>query len=421
MGNVLRLKKGEGLPAFVALVCFIVLNALTVYKYYHLVIHHVRGGFWTLFFKHIEISGYDSFFYQQLCYMRNLFGEFRHPLIPLMLWPFETLNQWMMNNYHVNLCQFIVAAFLVVAAFYSFLFLYRILHELVALGRGDALLLTALFFSFAHIMLATMVPDHFCFSMCLLLLTLYVAGCEMRDGRVRNSWVAGLLLFLTAGVTITNGAKVVIASFFTRGRRFFQWKHLLVAVVLPLALLGAACWLQYGTDLVFTWVPKEKATGKPVKQEAFYAHWMKHVDSRTDDVVENVFGESIQLHPSHLLQDRNKQRPVIVRYDAWYNYAVEALLVVLIIAGIVVGRRNRLLQLALTWVLLDAVIHLVLGFGIDEPYIYAAHYAFVWPLCIGFLMKKAQGNMCFAVRTVVCFLTFFLLTWNLRLVVSCFV
>ena len=70
-------------------------------------------------------------------------------------------------------------------------------------------------------------------------------------------------------------------------------------------------------------------TGKPMSQ----APLLKMTDvttPRTETVVENFFGESIQLHQGHLLEDVSFTRPVFVKYQHVFNYVVEALFVLLL-------------------------------------------------------------------------------------------
>ena len=100
-------------------------------------------------------------------------------LLALMAFVMMTaLNALMICRYFE---QFIVAAILVFCAFYSFLFLYRIIHEVIGAKRWDAALLSTFFFSFAYVMVAVFVPDHFIMSTMMLLLTLYVCGIKQKN------------------------------------------------------------------------------------------------------------------------------------------------------------------------------------------------------------------------------------------------
>jgi hypothetical protein len=83
---------------------------------------------------------------------------------------------------------------------------------------------------------------------------------------------------------------------------------------------------------------------------------------------------------------------MIVHYQEKYHYVVEFLLVLLFLWGIWCGRHSRFLWLALSWFCLDMVLHLGLGFGLNEVYLMTAHWIYVMPIAIGYLMKAISGK-----------------------------
>lgn len=71
--------------------------------------------------------------------------------------------------------------------------------------------------------------------------------------------------------------------------------------------------------------PAKAHAGKPMSSKRFL-NWTDVSTSRTKTVIENLFGESIQLHQKHTLEDVMRTRPVIVSYDNIVNYVVEGIL-----------------------------------------------------------------------------------------------
>lgn len=134
-----------------------------------------------------------------------------------------------------------------------------------------------------------------------------------------------------------------------------------------------------------------KHTGKPMGKGEFIK-WTDISTSRSETAVENLFGESIQLHDQHLLQDTLRSRPVIVPYSWIINYVVEAVIVLLFIGGIWCGRRSRFLWMALGGFAFDMFLHMGLGFGINEVYIMGAHWLFVMPMAMAFVVKQAENG-----------------------------
>lgn len=99
---------------------------------------------------------------------------------------------------------------------------------------------------------------------------------------------------------------------------------------------------------------------------------------------------------------------MIVPYDHWGYYCVEALVALLFAAGIWASRRSRFFWMAFSWFAFDMFVHIVLGFGINEVYIMTAQWAFIIPLAMAYLLRSAHGRMGVAVRAVTIMLALWL-------------
>ena len=157
--------------------------------------------------------------------------------------------------------------------------------------------------------------------------------------------------------------------------------------------------------------------GRPIGNGEFL-RWTDITTSRVQSVVENLFGESIQLHQKHLLEDEFRQRPMIVHYSSWLNYVVEALVVLLFIVGMWCGRHSRFFWLCLSWFGLDMLLHVGMGFGLNEVYIMSAHWIFIIPIAVGFALLHLPKRFVAPVRYGVGLLTLYLWVYNVALIVK---
>ena len=446
--KLFKIKPEERIQSLVALTVIVLLNALFIYRMHDLFMQEGFGPYWKVFEHELHLSGYDPLTYLGVTDWDVVYQVFRHPLLSFIIWPLYLLNEGLSWLLGVNCVQYLVALPLIVCSFYSYIFLYRIHREVIALERWDATLLTAFYFSFAYILLSVIVPDHFTISMFLLLVTLYISGVCIQKGREFRWWQSAIFFYITAGVTLSNGVKVFLSGFFVNLRDFFRPKYLLLAVVLPAALLwGTAMW-EYREYVL----PKEKAraetkarheeaikkkvaamlpeerkafetkqarrelrlklqkekSGQPMEDHGFLK-WTDISTSRWQSFYENLFGESLQFHRQHFLEDTLVGRPVFVKYDAIFNYIIEALILLLALAGIWIGRRHRFLWLCLSCFGVDMFIHLILGFGLNEIFIMAPHFMFVLPIATAYLFKSVNWQW---LRLAVVFLTIYLLVYN---------
>lgn len=163
-------------------------------------------------------------------------------------------------------------------------------------------------------------------------------------------------------------------------------------------IVGCAPVAQYPigewVEARYTEVAKKKKgpkQGAPLTKVGFMS-WTDVSTSRTQSLIENFFGESIQLHQDYLLQDELRHRPMFVEYRHGWNYAVEGVICLLFLAGIWYGRKSKYLWLVLSYFALDFVLHIGLGFGLNEVYIMAAHWIYALPIAMGFLVKNAKAR-----------------------------
>ena len=446
--KLFRVKPEERIQAVVLLTVIVALNALFIYRMHDLFMQPGFGPYWKAFERELHLSGYDPLTYLAVTDWDVVYQVYRHPLLSFLIWPFWLLNQGLTALFGVNCVQYIVALPLMVCSFYSYIFLYRIHREVIELERWDATLLTAFYFSFAYILLSVIVPDHFTISMFLLLITLYISGVCIKKGREFKWWQSAILFYITAGVTLSNGIKVFLSGFFVNLRDFFRPKYLLLAVILPAALLWATATWEYHQYVlpqektqaelkvrkaeelkarVAQMTPKEREqfekrkarrqellrrqaakTGKPMEDHGFLK-WTDITTSRWQSVYENLFGESVQFHQKHFLEDTLVHRSVFVVYDWLWSYVVEALVVLLFIAGIWCGRQSRFLWLCLSCFGFDMFIHLILGFGLNEVFIMAPHFMFVLPIATAFLLHCVKTRW---LRLSILLLTLYLFIYN---------
>lgn len=436
MMSFFKLRREELWLLPLALVIMLTLNALMVGYNHELFTRGGSIGYWTMFTRYYTLSGYDDLTYVTLSNWKIYYPLYRHPLLSVMMYPLYVLNLWQMDMTGVNLAIYIVAAVMVFCGVGSFLLIHRILRETVGLGRCDALLLTMLYYSFAHVMVGSFAPDHYGISHFLLLLTLYAAGRALRADRPMGRWKTALLFILTTGVTVTNGCKTMLAALFCGRRRFWQWRYLLTVAVLPAVLmLGAYLWQHYAiqlpedrfnearverrmkTDPKFAAERRKslewrKTHGGDKLFDNPYFEWTDKSTSRVRAAVENLFGEAVQLHRSYLLQDTNRTRPNYVAYDYKLQYAVPLAMMLLFALGIWAGCRDRLIHLCLAWFSIDMMLHMVLGFAILEIYIMSLHWMFFIPIALAFLLKSTDGNVRTGLRSLLLALAVYLWIYN---------
>lgn len=435
--NIFKVKKEERWLAFAMLAVFVTFNAMVIASHYHVYTMEAHGGFWSVFTKNFRMSGYDCWSWITVSGGRIHFVTSRHPLYLTFLYPLYLLNDWLIQNVGYNFAVYFMAVIIVFSAFYAVLFMYRVFREVLELRRKDARILTLLLFSFGHVLIPTMVPDHFVISLMLLSLTLYITGKKMKKGQFLTAWQSLVLTFFTAGMATSNGVKTLLAGLFTNGKKVFTCKFISIGVVLPLLLLLGIQQSQYyllevPQQAVVRHIESETLKKNPQKvleHKKQRDEWQRtHLGQPVGDgvitklmdvstprvptIVENFFGESIQLHQRSLLMDVSWERPIFVEYNWSVNYIIEAFVVLLFIVGIVFSYKQRFFKMLLAWFACDLTLHLILGFAVTEVYIMTSGWAFIIPISYGYLLKRLSMKWLKLMRVALIMLTIYLWIYN---------
>lgn len=486
--DIFKIKKEERWLALGIFLALAILNGVVIARYAG-TFSLVTDDYYKNFIRHFCVSGFDPLTYWVLSDWNAAYNVYRHPLLAFYMYIPYLINMGLMKLTGYNCALFIAVIIQMFCGFYATLFLQRIFREVLELDKAASSILTLLFFSFGYVMVTCIVPDHFVISMLLLILALYVSGRRIKHNHPLKIWQTVVYFVLTAGTSLNNGLKIFFSALFVNRKRFFRPKYLLLAVILPAALLWGFCRWEYRT---FVWpvemarkeMKAKKTAEKKARQERMaqlkqikdsltkdsiqrglkiitpeeiaqkakndsiqkakqlarnearkkrgpkqgapimkgeFMNWTDATSSRTLSIVENLMGESIQLHQDYVLQDELRHRPMFVNYRYAFNYIVEALIIILFLAGIWAGRKSRYLWLVMSYFGLDMLLHIGLGFGLNEVYIMSGHWIYALPIAIGFLLKETRHqrySLC--LKSLLLTIGLFLLIYNGILIIGYF-
>lgn len=486
--DIFKIKKEERWLALGIFLALAILNGVVIARYAG-TFTLVTDDYYKNFIRHFCVSGFDPLTYWVLSDWNAAYNVYRHPLLAFYMYIPYLINMGLMKLTGYNCALFIAVIIQMFCGFYATLFLQRIFREVLELDKAASSILTLLFFSFGYVMVTCIVPDHFVISMLLLILALYVSGRRIKHNHPLKIWQTVVYFVLTAGTSLNNGLKIFFSALFVNRKRFFRPKYLLLAVILPAALLWGFCRWEYRT---FVWpvemarkeMKAKKTAEKKARQERMaqlkqikdsltkdsiqrglkiitpeeiaqktkndsiqkakqlarnearkkrgpkqgapimkgeFMNWTDATSSRTLSIVENLMGESIQLHQDYVLQDELRHRPMFVNYRYAFNYIVEALIIILFLAGIWAGRKSRYLWLVMSYFGLDMLLHIGLGFGLNEVYIMTGHWIYALPIAIGFLLKETRHqrySLC--LKSLLLTIGLFLLIYNGILIIGYF-
>src|SRR3712207_2244808 len=130
----LKIKPAEWLVAAIALPVIVGLQWLMVGKFWPLFANYSDAS-WLRFMRNFHMSGFDPITYTILTDGTFGYDVLRHPLLAIMIYPLYGLNQLLWGMTGANCAQLLMAVLLTLCAFYSVLFVFRILYEKMGVGH----------------------------------------------------------------------------------------------------------------------------------------------------------------------------------------------------------------------------------------------------------------------------------------------
>lgn len=323
------------------------------------------------------------------------FGRFRHPLFSWIMSLVTMMGHRVMevcgeSGFWVYLCVIFSSIMVGCVAL-----MYRCLRQCIGLPAGEAFACTALFGSFAHVWLLAGVPETYAVSLLLALLLMNWLAVRVPDRRLELAgW--GAIGVLMGGVTLTQGVKALVA--FVVAKRPTR-RQIVLGALGCLGLVALVVIVFYVRLRIRT-------------------HF-NSAERGMDGAIQELFGPLIgfSASPGEWLHRAWVffSEPVIVRgepfdvrtIDGGYCTWIQPLLLVILYAfagaGAWLGRRNPLLHVLGAMFAVDVGIHFVLGWGLAESQLYAAHWFYAIPLCIGLGLANLRSH-----RRLMCVVVFLL-------------
>jgi hypothetical protein len=312
------------------------------------------------------------------------FTRFRHPLFGWLMSPIPLFGARIANVSFIAYWGYLSFIFSgIVAA--SVWMVYRISAQMDGVGKVSAAVCAGLFACFGYVRYLAAGPESFSVSMLLALAVLwwgvrspFVVGRQPLQGKGVYDKLVWFLLFVVAtGITLTQGAKVVLAYLVSRRMTKRDWICLasgaaaavLAAVgfyVVKLMLLGSGGrTVSSAFADLFSCIPHDLTIVQRLR------------------MLEMFFFEPIVPHgvPYSVSE-------IVVAYSSWWQYALCAAIYLATAVGAYRMRSTLLVKMIVVMFCVDAVIHLVMFWGMSEAQIYCGHWFYVLPILIAGAWKK---------------------------------
>jgi len=334
-------------------------------------------------FGWVGIAGYDSeAFLSSYIHMEAMFDVgHRHPLRGIAFFPIIAVGVTATDWFGPEVGQRAVLACFALFGVTSFLLLWLVLAKLGApfVSRVGA---SALWLSFAYVWILGGIAETFGASMMILLGVTLLVAYGVRDVR---AWFAACVV--AGGVTVTNGVKPILSWLAAAGgwdyvRKLPRKTVLVFCGVASGLFLAALAFLA----LKWTFLDGFGFFGGIHSVVSDIGMYLPHGTGfgRRCWLTWNMFWcEPMLLHGKFVGASY-----VTAAYGKALPHVVGAAVMALCVWSAIANFWRPVVRAALLMVSFDVLLHVVVGWGFEEGYLYCGHWFWIIPLLVGLLPRK---------------------------------
>lgn len=352
------------------------------------VFYFFLGCFWLFHVnldKGFTLLGYDTYEYtigEFLIPYKVLFFKLRHPLMAFWLFPVSIiayLPEWLLGIASV-LPVFTVAANLAMALSTSLV--WRICRLINPSSFYGNLICTGVYFSFAQIIILSFAVESFPFSSLALLSYISYTWLSPKKTDIYSD---NLFFAIISGITITNGLKFVLTQLLWKEKslgfvkRTFKSSFLFLFLTSIAVLVAVARWV-FLIRPVFPEVSLiSLLLGDSMNYVMYYDsfQWLKTVGY-------NFFVSPILLCVDAInFEGFDFSEMVLENLSIWTIPL--SLFYGSLLLSLWINRKKQLVHVFLCFLVVDVLIHLILGYGLNEGHIFSGHWLFMFPILLAML------------------------------------
>lgn len=310
-----------------------------------------------------------------------------HPLLMIFYYPFVLIGNVLayLITFKAKTLFFVLLSSSMISM--SSVYIYRYLREIIDIKKSVSYLLTLLFAFFSTNLILCFTPESFTLSALFLAFNVYYNSSYVKKGE-SPPFVSNIILadFILGGITITNVAKGIVPVLFFKEKKVSILKKI---VMLSLIFLVILC-LVHILSAVFL-------------NKNYFESIFVHRESFTDaslsgapylQMLFNHFFGAPVLFPqlmNYEAQGTGIKYIIEGNYIFWWQYMFVAVVLVMMLFSLISNYKNSLVWMIFLLFLVDIVIHCILKFGLNQPFIYGAHWIYCVPLLLGWLYSKLKG------------------------------
>ena len=266
----------------------------------------------------------------------------------------------------VLFCNYMIAS--------SVLFIFKYLNKVISLDNKTSILIAILYAITPINLMLCFTPESFTISVYIITFVLYYTAYHIKSGTDIPIIEKAILSTTAAGITITNFVICTVPYLF--------FSKPIKSKIKDLAILGGII------GIILIWIT---ATQHLIADTKTRMEWFTHTSGEFYKHVIDLFWGSPIFSPElwiHKLRSDETDVISMDYYNYWWQYLMIFTITGLIIFSFIKNYKNKYVQILFLILIYNIFIHVIIKYGLDEPFMFGAHWVYIVPLLLGWLYKS---------------------------------
>lgn len=266
----------------------------------------------------------------------------------------------------VLFCNYMIAS--------SVLFIFKYLNKVISLDNKTSTLIAISYAITPINLMLCFTPESFTISVYIITFVLYYTAYHIKSGTDIPIIEKVILSTTAAGITITNFVICTVPYLF--------FSKPIKSKIKDLAILGGII------GIILIWIT---ATQHLIADTKTRMEWFTHTSGEFYKHVIDLFWGSPIFSPELWIHKlRNDETDVISMdyYNYWWQYLIIFVITGLIIFSFIKNYKNKYVQILFLILIYNIFIHVIIKYGLDEPFMFGAHWVYIVPLLLGWLYES---------------------------------
>lgn len=317
-------------------------------------------------------------------------GFERHPLANYFFDGLRSFALWISGQKYDAIFRLVLAFCSSLAMTLSLLYMFKYCRNVVKLNQKESWLITLFFSSFSTVWMLFFTPETYTYTLPALIFFVYFVSSKLQKNESPGWLTMTLANIVLGGLTITNGAKVYLPQLFLAK----NWKSLraVAQMALKSGISITIFVLLFLWRMDFQWQKIVEQTG------AQYEKFSQLKAIPFWDMAVSWFWGGPMLFPDFINLDYRSKAGFAYKalffstYQNVWEYLWVGMIFLMTLSAIFLNRKNRLVLMLASFFAVDFAIHLLLKFGLRTAYIYGAHYIFLVPMLLAWLLVYVKNR-----------------------------